>query len=202
MFLGLYAQIFYYTSTSYVHTRMWYWTGEMFFTMLLLGILLESLRIFLEQWRVKKWIWNAALAIVGAAVLFSSFQQSIRYFPYQVQPEKEEAYLGEVQFIENVTEPGALVGMTGGGTTAYFLHGRTIVNMDGLINGAEYFELLKSGNGALFWDQMELDYVYGRPYTVLVSDPYGEMLAGRLEPLVSYSGRTLYRYKSTGGNSE
>ena len=84
--------------------------------------------------------------------------------------------------------------MTGGGTTAYFINDRTIVNMDGLINGAEYFELLKNGKGALFWDQMKLDYVYGRPYTLLESDPYAEMLVDRLTPLVSYSGRTLYRY--------
>jgi hypothetical protein len=54
---------------------------------------------------------------------------------------------------------------------------------------AEYFELLKSGR-ALFGTN-ELDYVYGRPYTVLASDPYGEMLAGR-PASQSYSGRTLY----------
>lgn len=202
MFLGLYAQIFYYTSTSYVHTRTWYWNGEMLFTMLLLGILLEAFRLILEGWGVKKWGWNAAVITVGLVILYSSIVQSVRYFPYQILPEKEEAYLGEVHFIENVTPPDALIGMTGGGTTAYFITDRTIVNMDGLINGAEYFELLKNGKGALFWDQMKLDYVYGRPYTVLVSDPYGEMLADRLEPLVSYSGRTLYRYESTGGNSE
>ena len=91
IFLGLYTQIFYYTSTSYVHMRTWYWTGEMFFSMLLLGILMESLRLILEQWGVKKWGWNAATITIGLAVMFSSLMQSVRFFPYQVQPEKEES---------------------------------------------------------------------------------------------------------------
>jgi len=202
MFLGLYAQIFYYTTTSYVHERTWYWTGEMFFTVLLLGILVESFRLILEGWGVKRWGWNAAMIIVGAWVLFSAANQNITHFPYQLQTNSEEPYADEVHFIESVTQPGSLIGMTGGGTTAYFVTDRTIVNMDGLINSAEYFKLLKNGKGALFFDQMKLDYVYGRPYTLLESDPYGEMLAGHLKPLVNYSGRTVYRYEPTDGNSK
>jgi len=202
IFLGLYAQIFYYTSTSYVHMRTWYWVGEMFFTILLLGAILESLRMVLEQWGIGKWIWNSAMLVVGVAVLYAAVQQNIVHFPYQVQPEAQNAYARDARFLERKTDPGALIGMTGGGTTAYFISGRTIVNMDGLINSAEYFELLKNGNGALFWDEMGLDYVFGGPYTVLKSDPYGKMLAGRLKPLVTYNGRTLYRYESTGGDNK
>jgi len=202
MFLGLYTQIFYYTTTSYVHARTWYWTGEMFFTILLLGILVESFRLILERWGVKSWGGNAAMIIIGVWVLFSAVMQNVTHFPYQLQAESQEPYMDEVHFIESATPPGSLIGMTGGGTTAYFINDRTIVNMDGLINGAEYFELLKSGRGALFLDRMKLDYVYGRPYTLLVSDPYGEMLTGHLEPLVSYSGRTVYRYVPTESNSK
>ncbi len=32
------------------------------------------------------------------------------------------------------TEPGSLIGSTGGGVLGYFTQGRTIVNLDGLIN--------------------------------------------------------------------
>jgi hypothetical protein len=202
IFLGLYAHIFYYTSTSYIHTRQWYWVGEMFFTVLLLGVLLEPLRMILERWGGGKWIWNSAMLIIVVAVLYSSIEQNVRHFPYQVQPEKQDAYLSEMRFLEKVTDPDTLIGMTGGGTTAYFINGRTIVNMDGLINSGEYFELLKSGNGALFWDEAGLDYVFGRPYTLLESDPYGKMLTGRLSPLVSFSGRTLYKYGPTGNNNK
>ncbi len=134
MFLGLYAQIFYYTTTSYVHERTWYWTGEMFFTMLILGILVESFRLLLDGWGVKRWGWNAAMVIIGVWVLFSAVSQNITHFPYQLQAESEEPYVDEVHFIESATQPGSLIGMTGGGTTAYFINDRTIVNMDGLIN--------------------------------------------------------------------
>jgi len=202
IFLGLYTQIFYYTSTSYVHMRTWYWVGEMFFTILILGVVLESLRMVLEQWGIEKWIWNSAMLVVGAAVLYAAVQQNIEHFTYQAQPEVQDTYASDAHFLERKTDPGTLIGMTGGGTTAYFINGRTIVNMDGLINSAEYFELLKNGNGALFWDKMGLDYVFGGPYTVLKSDPYGKMLAGRLKPLVTYNGRTLYRYESTDGDNK
>ena len=199
MFLGLYAHISYYSTTSYIHERTWYWTGEMFFTMLILGILVESFRLLLDGWGVKRWGWNTAMVIIGVWVLFSAVSQNLTHFPYQLQTKSEGPYADEVHFIESATQPGSLIGMTGGGTTAYFITDRTIVNMDGLINSGEYFKLLKNGRGALFFDQMKLDYVYGRPYTLLKSDPYGEMLAGHLNPLVSYSGRTVYRYEPTDG---
>jgi hypothetical protein len=121
-------------------------------------------------------------------------------FPYQISAGKEESYLIEVLFLEDVTDPDTLIGMTGGGTPAYFIKGRTIVNMDGLINSPEYFEMLKAGKGALFWDDMGLDYVYARPYVVLESDPYHEMLEGRIKPLVSFNGRTVYKYEVNNNN--
>jgi len=202
LFLGLYAHIFYYTSTSYIHARGWYWVAEMFFTILSVGILLESIRFLLVRWKVVQWGWNAALIAVGALVLFSLIRENTWNFPYQVQPESSEAYLSDVRFIEKATEPGSLIGMTGGGTYAYFINDRTIVNMDGLINSNEYFKAMKDGKGALFWDAHGLDYVFAKPYMVVEADPFHEMLAGRLKSLVSNNGKTLYQYESLGSNDQ
>lgn len=202
LFLGLYAHIFYYTSTSYIHMRPWYWVGEMFFTMLILGVVLESLRMGFEKWQFMKWGWNSAMLVIGAVVLFSLIRQNTWNFPYRVKAQNRDEYLSDTRFLEKATKPGSLIGMTGGGTFAYFIRDRTIVNMDGLINSDEYFKSMKEGNGALFWDKMGLDYVFAKPYMVEEADPFNEMLAGRITPVVSYSGKTLYKYESTGDNNK
>jgi hypothetical protein len=201
LFLGLYSHIFYYTATSYLPVRSWYWVGEVFFTMLILGIVLDSLRRLIEKVTLGRGGWRVAGLLVAGSVLFSFIWQGVvSNFPYQISTGKEESYLIEVLFLEDVTDPDTLIGMTGGGTPAYFIKGRTIVNMDGLINSPEYFEMLKAGKGALFWDDMGLDYVYARPYVVLESDPYHEMLEGRIKPLVSFNGRTVYKYEINNNN--
>jgi len=41
------------------------------------------------------------------------------------------------------TEPGAIIGMTGGGNAGYFIKNRTIINMDGLINSYANFQAVK-----------------------------------------------------------
>jgi len=202
LFLGLYAHIFYYTSTSYIHMRSWYWVGEMFFTMLILGVVLESLRLTLERWQVINWGWNLAMLGIGASVLFSFTQYTKWNFPYQAPSEKREAYLDEARFLEKRTSPGSMIGMTGGGTFAYFVNDRIVVNLDGLINSNEYFEAMQNGKAAQFWDKMGLDYVFGNAYMLEQADPFYEMLAGRLQPLVSNSGRRLYRYESMDSNDE
>ncbi|MBN2386547.1 MAG: hypothetical protein JXB85_05965 [Anaerolineales bacterium] len=193
-FLALYCHIFYYTATSYIHIRPWYWVGEMVFTMLLLGVLLESVRQGLERRQPRPRLWAAFMALVGVAVLVSFGARLLHFFPYQISPEHREAYLAETRFLEAHTEPGALIGMTGGGTTAYFLQGRTITNMDGLINCPDYFEFLSGGQAARFWDALGLDYVYGRTYMFLESDPYQEIFSGRLVEVEHFEFQVLYRY--------
>jgi len=202
LFLGLYTHIFYYTSTSYIHMRPWYWVGEIFFTMLLLGISLDSLVTLLGRWQFIKWGWNTAMLAIGAIVSFSFIQQNGWNFPYNVPVEGQEQYLKSTLFLEKRTTPGSLIGMTGGGTYAYFINDRTVVNLDGLINSNEYFESMKAGKGALFWDALGLDYVFATPYMVVEADPFKEMIGERLHPLVSGGGKTLYKYESTSGTDE
>jgi hypothetical protein len=107
--------------------------------------------------------------------------------------------LSEVEFLETHTPPGSLIGITGGGTVAYFIRERSIVNLDGLVNSPEYFELMRNNRGAELLDKIGLDYVYGRDYKLLNSAPYQTMFAGRLRLLEQLSSvRFLYQYISTG----
>jgi hypothetical protein len=87
--------------------------------------------------------------------------------------------------------------MTGGGMTAYFINGRTIVNLDGLINSPQYFAAMKNGTAAEFLAEMGLDYVFGNPYMLLESDPYRSIFSGNLTSLGQLPGSahfTLYRF--------
>ena len=81
----------------------------------------------------------------------------------------------------------------------YFIQGRTVVNLDGLVNGPEYFRLLEVGRGSEYLDMIGLDYVYGMDEMLNHSDPYYglfkdhlKVMAGSLE--VFGDGLQLYRY--------
>ena len=58
-FLGLYAQLLYYTSTGYIHIRNWYWVGETLFTVICLGILLECAYLTFNRVKAKPSTWGA-----------------------------------------------------------------------------------------------------------------------------------------------
>jgi hypothetical protein len=194
-FAALYAHIFSYTATSYVHLREWYWVSEMLFVVVGLGLALDYLFFWFQEFKLDIRIWRLALVFLCAWVLFSFSSLLGHRYSYRPFPDDENMML--TQFIEDNTQPGALVGMPGGGTTAYFLHGRTIVNIDGLINSAEYFDMLRAGKGAQFLDRLGLDYVCCSSLALQHTDPYESMLEGRLEPQAEENGMTLYRFISS-----
>jgi len=96
--------------------------------------------------------------------------------------------------LEEHTSPGSVIGMTGGGVIAYFIEDRTLVNLDGLINGSEYYEQLKSAQAYQYLDKIKLDYVYAPQAMILESDPYGWIFDGRLVMLEKHGDFELYRY--------
>ena len=154
---AIYAHIFGDTATSYVHLREWYWVLEMLFVVIGLGMVLDYLFLWSQRFRLGIWIWRWIMFGLCAWILFSFAGMLNHRYSYSPFPDDENMI--QTQFIEDNTQPGALVGMPGGGTTAYFLHGRTMVNIDGLINNVEYFEMMRSGKGAQFLDRLGLDYV-------------------------------------------
>jgi hypothetical protein len=82
--------------------------------------------------------------------------------------------------------------MTGGGNVGYFIHGRKIVNMDGLVNSSRYFDDLKNGKGADYLYNIGVRYVFANP-DLLNALPYRGQYTDRLEPLVSWGGKDLMR---------
>ena len=206
IFIGLYAQIFEYSSTSYLHVRSWYWVGQMLFTVLCLGLLLECALKSLKMLQLKPYLWPAVMGLVSLAVMASFGGMVAKYFQISNPPGQAGEFMAGIHNVEDFTEPGALIGMTGGGTIGYFIQDRTVVNLDGLINGLEYFRLLRIGKGYLYLDKIGLDYVLGGDEMLNHSDPYRNLFENRLEPLAGgeaafAEGGTLYRYIPNVDNS-
>jgi hypothetical protein len=197
LIIGCFLQITNYTARSYAHTRFWYWIVESF-VLVVLGAIFSS--YFFEK--LKKWTKtetaNLILLMLGTfLILFLHTRFILKLSPQYVAPENEANYLQATRELEKYTDEGSLIGMTGGGTTAYFIENRTIVNLDGLINSTEYFQAMKTGTAGEFLDKLPLDYVYGKPYALYETEPYTEIFADRLEPVGFIHGGeafTLYRY--------
>ncbi|HRS75114.1 MAG TPA: hypothetical protein P5282_09255, partial [Anaerolineaceae bacterium] len=140
---------------------------------------------------------NLLLLVMVGFVFFLHARYIARLCPPSVSPEHQADYLAETRELESYTRENSLIGMTGGGTTAYFIQHRTIINLDGLINSAEYFNTLKTGTTNRFLNNLHLDYVFGNSYMLLKTDPYQQIFTGRIREIGNiHSGShfTLYDY--------
>jgi hypothetical protein len=110
-----------------------------------------------------------------------------------------QPYMDTLTILENHTEKGALIGMTGGGNTGYFIKDRTIVNMDGLINSYAYFQALKQNKGGKYLAKIGMGYVFASKYIITSSMPYRYQFTA--DELISmpdapaYGRKELMRYK-------
>lgn len=95
-----------------------------------------------------------------------------------------------VGYLEENTPPGSVIGMTGGGNVGYLIKDRTIVNMDGLINSYEYFQVLKNGDAATYLYSHGMRIVFANP-RLLSLPPYYGQFARYLERFNSYGGKDL-----------
>jgi hypothetical protein len=142
----------------------------------------------------------AVWALTGAASLYMAYGFSaelINRMPYK-DPLEGQPYMDMLPILEGYTEPGALIGMTGGGNAGYFIKDRTIVNMDGLINSYPYFQALKENQGGKYLANIGLGYIFANEYIITNSMPYRQQFsATELFPVdgaPSYGQKVLMRY--------
>jgi small ligand-binding sensory domain FIST len=96
--------------------------------------------------------------------------------------------------LEEHTEPGSIIGITGGGNIGYFIHDRTVTNMDGLINSYPYFQALQAGQAGAYLENMGLDYVLANP-AILDQQPYKGQFNDYMDHLnIYYGGKELMKY--------
>jgi len=186
-------QIMYYTGSYYVNLRPWYWVNHSLVGVLIFTYSLDGwFSILPSSERRTQWMIRFANLVMVGLVLVGGMRVLDSYV--FKKKENQAYYLREVELLEQHTPPGSVIGMPGGGTTAYFIHDRTVVNLDGLINSYDYYQHLRSGRGREYLDQLDLDYVFGHPGMVEDSAPYYFTLAGRLQPQVDLLEFRLYRY--------
>jgi len=195
IFTGTLFHAMSYKSTGYLHAKSWYWIGEIILIILFLSILLTIILEIVEErsWG-KKLISISTLLVCGA--IWGAFSLSIlQQFPLDGKVPLEYDIDGEVQFIRSQTKPGDVIGMTGGGFTAYFVPDRTILNLDGLINSADYFRRLQDGEVTEYLLEKNMRYVYGEELIYLDSDPYRWTFADTLTVLKKGPYFYLYAYQ-------
>lgn len=195
LYAGCFLQAANYKLSGYISLHTWYWIGQMIITVLFWALLVEILYRKIRQ-IVKSpiLILRGLTALLGIVLLVNFVSYLSKLTPWLLSPGQEMGYLTGALGLEENTEPGAVIGSTGGGVLAYFVHDRTIVNMDGLISSYPYYQMLRSGRGAAYLDSIGLDYVYGGEYVIKYSEPYVNIFQGRLKYLKDIAGSALFRY--------
>ena len=180
-----------YHAGGYSAAKEWYWVTHYVLTALLLALLVDSFVRTIKQRfaKAEPLLWAAIFAL-GIFWGQAYYQHLAHLMPYGVEHDGHP-YMDILAVVEDNTEPGALIGMTGGGNLGYFISDRTIVNMDGLINSYDYFLAHKAGHGDDYLAAMGLDYAFANP-DILADLPYKGEFVGRLgEPLANFGNKQL-----------
>ncbi len=196
LFVGSWFQIFAYNVTGYASLKEWYWLTEPILLILGLALLISvAYDVLLKRWLATRMLMWVIIALFGLRLSLSYLQDTYALNPYGQNP-ANAAYADVVPFLEKSTPPGAVIGMTGGGNVGYFIHDRTVVNMDGLINSSQYFEALRNAKGGDYLYNSGMRYVFANP-SLLSALPYRGQYVDRLEPLYSWGGKDLMRLLPT-----
>jgi len=189
--------VFFYGALPYGGKQEWYWVLEILAGLILLAALTDfALRLLPFPRLTKSLAWGVSLALSLSLAWNFAFALTAR-MPLSDAQYAGQAYLDMVPLLEQNTEPGARIGMTGGGNVGYFIQGRTIINLDGLINSYAYFQASQNGQGAEFLSAMGLDYIFANPEILTQTEPYARQFNGHLEPLPGapvYGGKQILRF--------
>ena len=184
---GCGIQILSYTTSAYGGVKEWYWISQMVFITLTGSVLLDML--LRPLYKIKSARLPLEIASVALGI-FLAYQFGIYVksaMPYNYFP-ADRPYMEVLPFIEANTRPGDIIGMTGGGNTGYFIHDRTIVNMDGLINSYDYFQALQNGEAPTYLSQHGMTIIFANP-GLLSLPPYNGQFAPFLENYGEYGGK-------------
>lgn len=185
-------QAFFYGAMAYAGEQEWYWSMQMVALTILAAVVLSNLlelvptpALAKERPGISKTVSRLAWAGAGAISLYLAFNFAVTIYtkmPYQ-DAWAGQPYVDTLPILEGYTEPGSLIGMTGGGNAGYFIKDRTIVNMDGLINSYPYFQTLKKGKAGQYLQKTGVKYVFGSYYILTETMPYRPSLEGQLEKI-------------------
>jgi hypothetical protein len=186
-------QVLYYNSSGYASFKEWYWVSQLVLIVLSLSLMLGMVYRYLHRFQyaqVAFWILAMYIGVSMGTSFWRSIQTSM---PYNYWP-ADTPFIDVGPLLEEHTEPGSLIGITGGGNIGYFIRDRTILNMDGLINSYPYFQALQTGQAGAYLERIGLDYVLANP-VILDQQPYKGQYNEHMDHLnIFYGGKQLMRY--------
>jgi hypothetical protein len=195
LFCSTWLQVLNYHALGYSAYKDWYWTTQLVVVVLtlslMLGLLFQRLRK-MQFTQPVTWGLVAVLGLVLGSTYWSNIYNNMKYNYWS----PDDPYMEIVAILEANTEPGSIIGFTGGGNAGYFIHDRTVINMDGLINSYPYFQALQERTGGEFLYDLGLDYVLANP-VILSQQPYKAQFDPYLNPTgISYGGKQLMHYEA------
>ncbi|CAG1004985.1 hypothetical protein ANAEL_03286 [Anaerolineales bacterium] len=186
---GCGAQILSYTVTAYGGVKEWYWSSEMVLVTLVGSLLLHLILRPLQKIKLTRFALEIAAIALSASIAYEFIVGVKAVMRYNYFP-ADRPYMEVLSYLEENTPPGAIIGMTGGGNVGYFIHDRTIVNMDGLINSYDYFRALQNRDAPTYLKQRGMTIVFANP-RLLVLPPYYGQFAPYFENYSEYGGKNL-----------
>lgn len=148
---------------AYHREAMWYYGPQHVSACVLLGVCCSALfrRIATPKWQTR---WPV---LVGLSKL------PLALLALPIPPTVETAFLNQhatAQWLRDHVPPNERIAAWNSGHVAYFSD-RTVINLDGLVNDARYFELLQSGRaGESYLDQQRVNWVVDRAKGALGPD--------------------------------
>jgi len=200
LFISAEFHAFFYGALAYAAKHEWYWVLQMLCVVIMGAMWLAMLLDLLPHIKYARAITNIAAAVMSISLAYNFAAYLIQQMPLNDRL-ADQPYMDILPILENNTEPGSLIGMTGGGNSGYFIKNRTIVNMDGLINSYAYFEALKENQAGKYLAKIGLDYIFANKYIITNTMPYryqfstDELIAVPDVPL--YGQKELMRYIPT-----
>lgn len=192
-----FLQVISYHATGYSAFKDWYWIIQPLVIVLVFGLMAGILfQRFLNIRFVQLGIWIIAIGFGLQTGIF--YGRNIHYTMLHNRWEAGAPDNDLAAFLQEHTEPGSIIGTTGGGNAGYFLTDRTVVNMDGLINSYEYFLALKNKTAGEYLENIGMDYVLANE-GFIDRLPYDRQFRPYLEKTgEAYYNKELFRYRPPG----
>ena len=190
--IGAFLHAFFYGALAYSSLQDWYWVPEMLTILIVFTIAIGELYDLIPGNRYKTFIGTLLASVYILSLIFGYAKELITRMPYKAQAE-DKPYMDTLPILEGFTPKGAIIGMTGGGNTGYFIKDRTIINMDGLINSYQYFLAVKNNQGGKYLAERGLGYIFANPVIITSSIPYRNQF--KKEELIPVKGAKLYGAK-------
>jgi len=190
---GAWIQVLSYHITGYSAFKEWYWISQIIIIVLVISLILGMIQQIFRKFPVSNIVLWLVAAGAGLSMGISHWNYIHQAMPYG-EAASDAPYNDISAFLETYTEPGSIIGMTGGGNAGYFITDRTVVNMDGLINSYEYFQLLKQREAGAYLAEIGMDYLLAN-MDLINQLPYNGQYTPYTEWMdIRFGGKDLVRY--------